>query len=277
MSAADPQVETVAKERVSTYLYFSSLYFVTVAVLYLWGYWAAFDVNILEYLSLADVLKVSAYPIASAFIFSVIGAVIGEFLIDRRKFPPGGGSGTLVGNLLRKLAPLIVVAYLFGTIALLLFGPVTKWRALPFLFAIPVYMFVKDRGFLSSLIPHDSPRSLVLFLLAVLPTWAYGHGRLQAATVLEGTDYKYVVSEIEGITVGNAADPKSRIRYIGHASDYVFLLLPDNSTLAIIRFDQAKNLQLKRFKVSTESSSTGSTTAVEKNAVPHPTKKDEKV
>ncbi len=63
------------KEKVSTYLYFSSLYFVTVGVLYLWGYWTTFEVNILEYLSLADIVKSTAYPIASTFIFFVIGVI----------------------------------------------------------------------------------------------------------------------------------------------------------------------------------------------------------
>jgi hypothetical protein len=64
-----------AKERVATYLYFSSVYAVTVGVLYLWGYWSTFGVNILEYLSLADIVKTAAYPVASVFAIMGLGRV----------------------------------------------------------------------------------------------------------------------------------------------------------------------------------------------------------
>ncbi len=257
MAASDPEVAT--RERVSSYLYFGSLYFVTVGVLYLWGYWATFDVDILEYISLTDVLKLTAYPIASAFIFLALGAVIGEFLVDRRAFPPGGGRDTTIGRFLKRLVPFLAVAYVVGTVGLLLFGPVTKWRALPILFAFPVYWVAKDRGLLISLLPHESPRSVVLFLLAVLPTWAYGHGRLQAAAVLDGTDYKYLAANtVEGLPAGDPTDAKQRVKHLGQVNDYVFFLLPDNSALAIIRFEKTNGLQLRRFKLSSNSATTGS-------------------
>ena len=239
---------TTVKERVSSYLYFGSLYFISVGLLYLWGYWASFDVNVLEYISLTDVLKLTAYPIASAFVFFALGAVIGELLVDRSPLTPGAGRDTPTGRFLRRAAPYIVVTYAIGTVALLLFGPVSKWNVLPILCAFPIYAVAKERGLLLSLLPHDSARSIVLFLLAVLPTWAYGHGRIQAAALLEGSDYKYLVANtVEGMTI-DPNDAASRVKYVGHAGDYEFLLLPDNVTLAIVRFDKIKGLQLRRFK-----------------------------
>ena len=62
----EQDISAVTKERVASYVYFGSLYFVSVGALYLWGYWSAFNINILAYLSLADVLKLTAYPIALA-------------------------------------------------------------------------------------------------------------------------------------------------------------------------------------------------------------------
>lgn len=239
-----------AKERVSSHLYFGSLYFISVGLLYLWGYWASFDVNILEYISLADVLKITAYPMASAFVLVALGAVIGELLVDRPSLSPSAGRDAFVGRFLRRAAPFVMFAYVFGTVALLVFGPVSKWRALPILFAFPIYFVAKERGLLLSLLPHDSARSIVLFLLAVLPTWAYGHGRLQAAAVLDGTDYKYLVANtVDGISI-DPKDPKARVKYVGQAGDYAFLLLADNETLAIVRFDKTKGLHLKANKVS---------------------------
>lgn len=253
----------VVKERVSSYLYFGSLYFISVGLLYLWGYWASFDVNILEYISLTDVLKLTAYPIASAFVSLALGAVIGEFLVDRFSLPPGAGRDTRTGRLLLRAAPYLVVAYAVGTVALLLFGPMSKWRVLPILFAIPIYAVAKERGLLLSLLSHDSARSIVLFLLAVLPTWAYGHGRIQAAAVLEGSDYKYLVANtVEGIAI-DPNNTASRVKYVGHAGDYEFLLLPDNVTLAIVRFDRTRGLQVRRFKSPSAAPKEGSNSGMQ--------------
>lgn len=262
---AELDIQPLAKNRVSTYLYFGSLYFVTVGVLYLWGYWATFDVNILEYLSLADVLKITAYPIASAFVFATLGAVTGELLIRRGALPSGGKRDTRIGQFLRKMAPLLLLTYALGTIALFVYGPVEKWNVLPLLLAIPMYFFAKERGFLVSIIPHESPRSVVIFLLCALPPFSYGHGRLQAATILNGTDYKYVVSPIEGIGANADTSISKRLRYLGHAGDFVFLFQPVNTTLVITRFDHTKSLHLQKFKVSSQPSGAISNTSVERS------------
>ncbi len=251
----------VVKEQVSTYLYFSSIYFVTIGILYLWGYWSTFDINILEYFSLADVLKATAYPIVSAFIFTAVGAVIGEFLVSPNKLPSGGGRDTRVGRFLRAIAPLLVLAYVLSTIGLFMFGPAEKWRILPMLLAFPPYLLSKERGFLATLIPHDSPRSVIIFLLAALPPFAYGHGRLQATAIAKGTDYKYVVSPVEGLDLSSDTKPDRQLRYLGHAGDFLFLLHPVKAVVVITKFEQAKTLQLKQFKASQQSAATGSNTA----------------
>lgn len=38
------------------------------STLYLWGYWGSFDINILEFLGLSDILRVAAYPLASSLL-----------------------------------------------------------------------------------------------------------------------------------------------------------------------------------------------------------------
>jgi hypothetical protein len=261
----DHEQQITTKERVSTYLYICSLYFVTVGVLYLWGYWATFNVNILEYLSLADILKSTAYPVASAFIFTALGLIFGEFFGVRHVLPPGGGRDTTEGKWLNKYVRLLVIVYVLGCMALLIFGPVNKWLVLPVLVTLPVSFLANERGLFASLIPHDRARSLVIFLLVWLLSFAYGLGRLEATDVLEGKDYKYVTSQIEGIALSNDISPDQRLRLLGHAGDFLFLLNPSNSTLIIMKFDQAKILQIKEFKASSLPFVAGSNTAVERD------------
>jgi hypothetical protein len=247
------------KQDVSAYLYFGSLYFLTVGVLYMWGYWGRFHVNILEYISVADVLKVAAYPIASVFLFAVIGAVLGEWLTSSvPKVESGAGRDTRIGRFLNSNKSFLIAGYFGGTLALALFGPETKWHLLSILFALPVYLTAKNRGLLADILPHDAARSIVLYLLAVLPTTAYALGRQEATRVLEGREYQYLTASTSGIRVPDLDDAKTRIRYVGHVNDYVFLLLPDNVTLAIVGFDKEKGIQLRHFtKASDEVTAEG--------------------
>lgn len=236
------------KERVSTYLYLSSLYFVTVGIFYLWGYWRTFDLNILEYLSLADILKSTAYPIASAFIFFLIGAMIGGHL-PRSGLQPGEGKNTRIGKLLNRLSPFLTAVYLLGIYILLFdFDSPQKWNYLPMLIALPVALFVNNNGLFESQIPSSNYRMTIILLIVALPIYSFGYGALNAAKIVDGKEYKYVVSQVDGINISDDADPSQRLRFLGQAGDFLFLLHPVKNTLIVMKYEQAKILQLKRIK-----------------------------
>lgn len=238
-----------SRDRVSSYLYLGSLYFLAVGVLYLWGYWPTFGINILVYMNLTDVLKLAAYPLVSSFIALVLGAVVGELAWFRHALPAGAGRDTPAGRVLHWLAPLLAAGYTLATLAVLVYGPARKWLVLPVLFAVPIFLAAKRRGIFASLLPNDATRSVVIFLLAVLPTFAYGQGKLKAAAILDGSDYQYLVAgTVDGLTVPDPSNPANRVKYLGQVNEYVFLLLPDNATSVVVHFDKTRGLQLRRFR-----------------------------
>lgn len=237
------------QQHVSTYIYLSSLYFVTVAALYLWGYWSPFNVNILEYLSLADIVKASAYPIASTFGFLALGAVLGEATGGRRDLPSGGGSKALPGRFFRKYRSLIGLSYIVGTLTFLFLGPSEKWQiALPVLLAIPITVFAKEWSFLRSLIPYEQPRSLCIFLFAILPFYAFGQGQMTAAAIIDGSRFEYVLPPTGSVSILVDADPTKNVRFLGHAGDFLFFWEPEKSILDISKFEDGKTLRLRRFE-----------------------------
>jgi hypothetical protein len=250
--AADMTTATggnTSRDRTSSYLYLGSLYLIAVGLLYLWGYWPTFGINILEYMNLTDILKLTAYPLVSSFVFLALGVVAAELVPLHRALPPGGGRDTRAGRILHWLAPFLAAVYIFGTLTLLLYGSVRKWRVVPALIAVPVYVALSRRRILASLLPNDTARFVVLFLLTLLPPYAYGWGKLQAASILNGSDYQYLAGgTVEGVTVLDPNNPKNRVKYLGHVNDYVFLLLPDNTTSVVVRFDKVQALQLRRFR-----------------------------
>ncbi len=249
MAETEPRVPSRPKERVATYLYFSSLYFITLGTLYLWGYWSTFNVNILEYLSLADVVKATAYPIASAAIFLLLGVASGAVLAtaDPRLFPTGGGRDSNVGKFLFKYSRLAAPLYVSGLVLVIQFGPDVKWQALPLLIALPAYAFAIVKGFLIDVIPHTVVRLVVLLLIPLLPPLAFGHGKVQSGAIAKGSKYEFVASTIEGVNIAHDAKPAQRLRYLGHAGDFLFFIDPRSKAVVITRFDSTKSLVLVPF------------------------------
>jgi hypothetical protein len=232
------------------YAYWASAYGLAVALLYLWGYWSPFDVNILEYVSLSDVVKTAVYPIGSVFVFAAIGAVAGEVLFPTGFMPPGGGANTKAGRTLRKIGPLFLALYALSILLLLYLGPVRKWNILPVMVAVPVSLALKEAGILREILVSDRVRTVVLFLLAALPPFAYGRGAIRADEVKAGSSFTYVVSSIEGYPVDAGAKPFARPRYVGRAGDQYFLFMPAQRTLLVVPQGQVKLLELKQYEIA---------------------------
>ena len=168
-------------------------------------------------------------------------------MVGHETFPHGGGRNTRVVRLLRKIAPAIFLVYVFGTVSLFILGPSSKWLVLPFLFAIPVYFFARERRILETVIAHESPRSIVIFLLATLPTFAYGHGRIKAQDIIGGAKFEYVLSPVDQVPILTTAASVQRLRFIGHAGDFLFFFEPLESTVVTIKIEGGKALVLKTY------------------------------
>jgi hypothetical protein len=176
------------KERLSSDLYFLSLYYVAVSVLYLWGYWSTFKINILEYISLPDIVKISAYPITSSMIFFAIGAVVGE-LIQGRRFVISEQSGTKIGRWLHRNARYIALLYVILVYVYYFLGNIEKWRLLSLLIGVPIGLIVIRTGLLENLIKNENVRQTIIIFLSILPIYAYGYGQIQSHRILLGEEY----------------------------------------------------------------------------------------
>ncbi len=211
----------------------------TIGLLYAWGYWSSFGINILEFLSVADVVRVTAYPLAASVLMLSLGAAVGEPLQEPVK-PPG----RVIRFATRHHGWLLVVYVLF-TIVVVGLPSAKKWYYLPILLGVPVYLFLKPRGFLTSLIPHERARAVVIFLLAVLPFASFGFGRVRAAALLNGEP----VSPFMRVDVSASAVPglQAGAKFLGLADGYAFFLTQDRQ-VTIVRFDGVQPLSLSEPK-----------------------------
>jgi hypothetical protein len=232
--------------------YWLGPYAIAVSTLYLWGYWGSFHVNVLESIGLTDIIKAAVYPIASAFAFFAIGAILGEVFSPTLDLPPGGGANTAIGKFLRKVLPLAVTVYVLGVVFLLLAGPPEKWLVLPALLATLVYLPLKSTRLLAEEFKSDGARSIVVFLLAALPVSAYGRGILDATDVLAGNRYTYAVSDLPGQPCIASAKPEALPRYVGRANDRYVFFQPTNQAVSFIAVGEVKALVLKRHEQGDE-------------------------
>lgn len=60
----------------ASYLYFVTLFGSVIAFLYLLGYWSTFDFNILEYISISDILRITILPILFALSLGILTSMV---------------------------------------------------------------------------------------------------------------------------------------------------------------------------------------------------------
>jgi hypothetical protein len=223
------------------YSYLLTLYALFIGLLYLWGFWPQFGINILEYASLTDLVKSAAFPIASTFIFLAIGAAIGETITGDE---PLSAKQIAFFERLRPYAQLIVATYLLGTAAIWALGSVYKWRfVLPLLITIPIYLTCKRIGMLQDAVDNERIRSLILFCLIILPTYSYGRGLIAAHEITEAKPGIFI-ADLRDQEVGSNAT--SSLRLLGHVSDFFFFFDPSTSATVVMRAEEAKVLRLRK-------------------------------
>lgn len=205
------------------YIWIALPYFFTVSVLYLWAYWASFQINVFEYAGLSDLAKVAIIPVGSAFFFILLGFFLGEYT-PNPAYPQGGGRETVFGRFLIKTKWLWVSIYWFVILFLIFTDSPGKWRIIPIVGMIFPYIMLKNTGFLIE-IRSDSIRSLLIMSACILPIYSFCQGRVDAYEIIDGKEYKYVES-IAGI---------KNARFIGHVNQYLFFSSEDNSKVVFQR------------------------------------------
>lgn len=67
------------------------------SLLYLWGYWGPFNINILEFVGFSELAKLALYPFLASFIFILFSVAFAE-VMRGDSLPPGGGAETRIGD-----------------------------------------------------------------------------------------------------------------------------------------------------------------------------------
>jgi hypothetical protein len=207
-------------------------YGVGVSALYAYFYWRRFGINALEFISLADVLRLSLYPLASGLFVFLIGLAVIE-LARGDALPPGGGRRTKIGEFLwthRRAfwltftAAVLLLVYLSDSSYMLFYlaGLGTAYSTV--LSHFPVVVEV---------VPNARARSVLLTAVVGVALLSIAVGDRRARDAQDGRGVPVVDVARSGI--GASPKPKLPVVFLGFIGDFAFLYETSTRTTLIVR------------------------------------------
>lgn len=230
------------------FAYWSSMFFLVIGAIFLFGYWLPFNINILSYISVSDIIKITIYPI----VLSILGYAIGMFLgiatehwVQKWKSPTSPQKTKIAGITVLEIITLTLTAIP----TLLLPDPYHVF----IIATIINYGFIKiaiSSEWMRTLAQQRIERYIAIAIVLIMPLEALAIGYTFAKEVIHGRAYNYVVNELPGIPIQLSDNVENRPRIIGHVNDYIFLYLSQNKSVVIMKFNKDTMLEIKSYTKS---------------------------
>lgn len=212
-----------------------------ISVLYLFGYWGSFDINILEYASLSDIVKMTAYPLLMSFIALAIGIVTVE-LSRGDGLPVGGGNDTYIAKLGFKYAKRIVATALLLSVLLIHFGT----EPIYWLYGSMILIFTISTALQSTtLAKRYAPNSFIMYAVLgvaiMLPIMSYYNGKNNAFLIKHGKDGNVIDINKSTLNIQTTNDSR-QFMLLGFVSDVYFIY--DTKSKQTIFLKQKDNVRV---------------------------------
>jgi hypothetical protein len=237
--------ETNKKQWIIENLYYISVYFITTGSLYLWGYWSHFSINILEYLDITDIIKVTAFPIAVYAGFIIIATFIAEVgnpailnFFDR-DLPDPDEPRTFSNHIFILFFVLFLLA-----VVLIAYYEDMYWQALSFTLGLLTSYIAYRIGVLKN--QFGDRRKIIVLIIVSLPFLSWGLGTQKAYHLTTGRKYSYLISDFSKNYP--ALKEGAKLRYIGSAGEKIFLYNPVEGSTIIAKPNDEMALELKQFE-----------------------------
>ena len=241
-------------------IYFATSYGFVVSMLYLFGYWSTFDINILEYIKISDVIKISIYPILTSIGITITGIIVGSFY-GRISAKPNVQKSEKLNkiekwiNFIYKYTFIVSIIILFA-----FFSYMLNWNVFWPLFSIicptvTSYILVKYKvELVKKLIPFPSYEAIILYIFLTSLSLAFGYGKVRSLSILETGSCFYVNVSI--FKDKELFQDQKRLKYLGLGGDFMFFLSEDNTKIYILEPSKIPILELYKSKSQTRTEAT---------------------
>lgn len=207
-------------------------YLIAVGACYLFGYWGAFHINVLEFISFTDVAKLAIYPLMASLVFFLAGVVLAEILHSPH-LPPGGGSASKLGMFGQKHWRWLLALQICAAVLVAVFAPEPgKWFIVAVLVTLLSTPLTHVEPFIK-VVPNPRVRATALFLLLLLPTISFAYGRQQAFLVKTGASEQFVDVVRSKLSLTN--DEKNPVAYLGFLGSVYVLRESKTGELVLVK------------------------------------------
>ena len=218
--------------KIKLILFLATPYGFLCAILYLYSFWSRFDINYLEFITLADLLLVSIYPIFGTLISVVAGALMVRVIPDKKNISKKQADRRLVIGSLCIIGIAIEFGILWGWHSLYFFLPalIALWSSVP----LEKYLLSK----------HVNVPGRILMFIILIPLLSYGIGAQKSQGILQNQSVRYAkISQFKNIELFGK---QSQIKFIGFGGKHYFFISEDNSNLYIVDSENIPLLELSK-------------------------------
>jgi hypothetical protein len=238
-----PAIRPSSKE----FLAFSAPFMVIVGTFYLEGYWGSFQINALEYIFLADVIKLAIYPLMGSLILFLSAVAVAELSREPTRSQNEGNNTTVRQKSFKYwrllLGGLIV---LIGWIAIYMSASY-KWLFIAILFSL-FSLPLSEVKEIIEVLPNARVRKTVLLLFLLLPALSFAFGKVEAYFAKIGAAHHIV--DVERSKLPLQYDEKNRVAYLGLLGDHLVLLESKTSSIVFLKLRDDLHLFLVPNKAS---------------------------
>lgn len=223
-------------------------YAIVVSLFYLFGYWSTFDINILEYVSFQDVLKLAIYPVLIGVI-TMIAAMLPRAIVfqDDIKRAEPQKVFFIVNRRFAWWSSLI--AFISAPFSLVVFHNPERWTVFGLLLSYCAVLTIEDIKVLSPLIPNFVFRRIVVSFAILVLINSFTTAKINAYSVLIGKNVKLISTQLfkekgtELFTAKRMLNGQDTLKYIGAAGDYFFFLSMDNKKTYAVKYPDLHYLE----------------------------------
>lgn len=210
-------------------------FLVAVGGCYLFGYWGALEINVLEFVGFTDLAKLSLYPLLVATAFFFVGVAWNELTLGER-LAPGGGAETRIGKFGRRHWKALLSLNLLAIALIAILGPEpSRW----FIVALLLVIYgtaLSHVEWIIDAIPNPRVRGTLLQILVALPALAFANGRYEAYSAIQLRSAKTIEVARSGLPL--VSDLSSPVLYLGLLGEtYVLRETKTGKTVLVKRRD----------------------------------------
>lgn len=217
----------------------TSAYLLLLSVAYLWGFWGHFDINILNFIGVSDIIKSVIWPMTIALVMYIVQVALNVFNGPKPKSTTGFSTKTKHEKIITIIEfsymTLILLIALAGVAYSLISGTkMQKYAAIGWILSSVLYFTTYKNREIMEYFPFKN-KSFIYCLVCFLPVLFLSNGVYQGNRITTGID-TFLIESNSTCT----SNDSNKYRYIDAVGDKAFALSLKDNSVCIFKYEYLK-------------------------------------